>query len=204
MRTAGGATAAAAAGSAATGTAAAQEAEPDWGSWFDSANVGTYVDARGQSEVTVTVGAGDGLGFDPTGLWVDPGTTVTWEWSGAGGAHNVVAENGPAALDSGSQVDEEGFTYEYEFTEEDAGITQYVCQPHQSVNMFGGVAVGEDVPVVEQGGNTGWPEDITHVGIPFHPHWIGLIASVAITMTLVFTFYVLKYGESAHAGHGGR
>ncbi|TKX84559.1 halocyanin, partial [Halorubrum sp. SS5] len=97
MRTAGGAAAAAGAATATAGTAAAQEVAPDWPSGAEG-NVGSYTDARGQDSVTISVGAGDqGLAFDPTLVWVDEGTTITWEWTGAGGDHNVqtVDDGGP-------------------------------------------------------------------------------------------------------------
>jgi halocyanin-like protein len=207
VRTAGGATAAVAAGAGATGTVAAQEVQPDWPSGVTGGNLGSYLDARGESEVTVQVGAGDnGLAFDPTQLWVDTGTTITFEWTGNGGAHNVVTveDGGPASLDSGDPVGEEGETYEYEVTEEDAGITHYHCVPHTSTGMHGGLAVGEDVDTVEVGGaSNGWPENIAHVGVPLHAHWVGIAAILGISLTFVFTFYLLKYGESAHTGHGG-
>ena len=209
VRTAGGATAAATAAAGTAGTAAAQEVKPDWPSGVTNGNLGTYQDARGESEVTVQVGAGgSGLAFDPTQLWVDPGTTITFEWTGAGGAHNVktVEGGGPASLDSGDPVGEEGATYEYEVTEDDAGITHYHCVPHTAVGMHAGLAVGGDVPTVEAGGgaaNTGWPEDIADVGMPIHAHWVGVASGLGIVLTFVFTFYTLKYGESAHTGHGG-
>jgi len=207
VRTAGGATAAVAAGAGATGTAAAQEVQPDWPSGVTGGNLGSSLDARGESEVTVAVGAGEsGLAFDPTQLWVDPGTTITFEWTGNGGAHNVqtVEDGGPASLDSGDPVGEEGYTYEYEVTEEDVGITHYHCVPHTAVGMHAGLAVGEDVPTVEVGGaSDGWPENIAHVGVPLHAHWVGIAAILGISLTFVFTFYLLKYGESAHTGHGG-
>ena len=208
VRTAGGATAAVAAGAGATGTAAAQEQQPDWPSGVTSGNLGSYQDARGESEVTVQVGAGDsGLAFDPTKLWVDTGTTITFEWTGSGGAHNVqtVDGGGPASLDSGDPVGEEGYTYEYEVTEEDVGITHYHCVPHTAVGMHAGLAVGEDISTTEVGGGgaTGWPENIAHVGVPLHAHWVGIAAILGISLTFVFTFYMLKYGESAHTGHGG-
>jgi halocyanin-like protein len=208
VRTAGGATAAVAASAGATGTAAAQEVQPDWPSGASSGNVGSYTDARGQDEVTISVGAGsNGLAFDPTLVWVDEGTTITWEWTGAGGSHNVqtVDGGGPASLNSGEAVGEEGYTYEYETSGEDAGITHYHCVPHTAVGMHGGIAVGEDVATVETGGggSTGWPEDIAKVGVPLHAHWVGISAMLGIGLTFVFTFYMLKYGESAHTGHGG-
>ncbi len=204
MRTAGGATAAAAATSAATGTAAAQEVQPEWPSAVEGANLGTYEDLRGQSEVTISVGAGDGLSFGPTKVWIDPGTTITWEWTGNGGDHNVHAVDGPASFES-QITGEEGFTFTYETSEEDAGITHYQCDPHQQVGMHGGLAVGEDVPTVEVGGpSDGWPEAVHDIGVPLHPHWVGLVSGVGISLTIVFTFYALKYGETAHAGHGRR
>ena len=130
LRTAGGATAAAGAVTA-SNTAAAQSQKPDFGGWLGGID-GGYTDARGQSEVTVEVGAsgnGGNIAFSPAGLWVDPETTVIFEWTGEGGNHNVVAQEGPATLDSGSPVEET--TYEYTFTE--GGITNYVCRFHDSV-----------------------------------------------------------------------
>jgi hypothetical protein len=71
--------------------------------------------------------------------------------------------------------------------------------------MHAGLAVGEDVATVETGGggSTGWPEEMADVGVPIHAHWVGISAALGITLTFVFTFYMLKYGESAHTGHGG-
>jgi halocyanin-like protein len=114
-----------------------------YGDWFE--NVGNYEgtrDLRGQSEVTVEVGAGEnGLLFDPPAILVDPGTTVVWEWTGAGGGHNVVEETG--AFDSGSAVAEEGTTFEHTFADAEEGdVFRYVCEPHRAVGMKGAVAVG--------------------------------------------------------------
>ncbi|QAU11765.1 halocyanin domain-containing protein [Halorubrum sp. BOL3-1] len=114
-----------------------------YGDWFE--NVGNYEgtrDLRGESEVTVSVGAGEtGLLFDPPAVLVDPGTTVVWEWTGQGGAHNVAEEDD--VFSSGETVAEAGTTFEYTF--EDAGegdVFRYVCEPHQATGMKGAVAVG--------------------------------------------------------------
>lgn len=125
---------------------AAQEVRPDWGGYLAAAD-GGFADRRGDDEVTVKVGAegnGGNLAFSPAGLWIDPETTVIWEWTGLGGAHNVVTEEGPANLNSGDPVQEEGATYEYTF--EETGITTYYCAPHRNQEMKGGIAVGDDVP----------------------------------------------------------
>ena len=190
MRTAGGAAAAAGAATATAGTAAAQEVEPDWPSAANG-NVGSYTDARGQDSVTISVGAGDqGLAFDPTLVWVDEGTTITWEWTGNGGAHNVQTVDGPASLDSGDPVGEEGATYEYETSGEDAGITHYHCVPHTAVGMHGGLAVGEDVATVEVGGGGG----SNAVFVPDAARALGIATFIAMVSTLGLAFVFMKYG----------
>lgn len=144
----GGATAAAALRS--TGTVAAQE-RPDFGGWLDGVD-GGFTDARGQSEVTVMVGADGNNGafaFEPAGVWVDPGTTIKWEWTGDGGGHNVHAQEG-ADFESDVHTDA-GVHFEYTF--EDEGIVTYQCDPHATLGMKGAVAVGGDVPTT--GGDTG-------------------------------------------------
>lgn len=191
MRTAGGTAAAVGGATAATGTAAGQEGgeEPDWPSEADQ-NLGTYEDARGQDEVTVSVGAGDqGLAFDPTLLWVDPGTVITFEWTGNGGAHNVQTVEGEAELDSGDPVDEEGHTYEYETSEDDAGITHYHCVPHTSVGMHAGLAVGEDVPTVDTGGGGS-----DAVFVPDGARALTIATFIAMVSTLGLAFVFMKYG----------
>ncbi|WP_297889269.1 halocyanin domain-containing protein [uncultured Halorubrum sp.] len=191
MRTAGGAAAAAGAATATAGTAAAQEVEPDWPS-ATQGNVGSYTDARGQDSVTISVGAGDqGLAFDPTLVWVDEGTTITWEWTGAGGDHNVqtVDDGGPASLDSGSPVGEEGATYEYETSSEDAGITHYHCVPHTAVGMHAGLAVGGDIATVEVGGGGS-----DAVFVPDAARALGVATFIAMVSTLGLAFVFMKYG----------
>ncbi|WP_152042201.1 halocyanin domain-containing protein [Salinigranum salinum] len=207
LRTAGGASVAAA---AATGSAAAQEegggggnVQPDWGGYLDGID-GGYQDLRGQSEVTVDVGAdgnGGALAFAPAGIWVDPGTTVVWEWTGEGGGHNVIAEEGPASLDSGAPVAEAGTTFEHTFSEDEAGITKYYCSPHQALGMLGAVAVGGDVPTVSTGG--GGEKELEELGVPIQAHWVGAATILGIIVTIIYTFYILKYGESPNTGNTG-
>jgi halocyanin-like protein len=197
LRTAGGASVAA---TAATGTAAAQEGEggggnvqPDFGSWLDGVD-GGYQDMRGSSEVTVEVGAsgnGGALAFAPAGIWIDPGTTVQFEWTGEGGGHNVIADSGPASLDSGAAVTEAGVNYEYTFEEGDAGITNYYCDPHLALGMKGAVAVGSEVPTVETGGG-GEGSNVPQV--PESAKTLGVATTFAMVATLGLAFFFLKYG----------
>ena len=210
MRAAGGASVAAtAAAGAAQPAAAAEEGggsgggnlEPDFGAYLDDANLyESAEDLRDQDEVTISVGAGDGLAFDPAAVWISPGTTVTWEWTGEGGAHNVVANEGPADLNSGDTVSEAGATYTFEFTEDHAGITTYYCNPHETSGMKGGIAVGDDVPTIDTSGPSLKEPD--KFGVDIHEHWVGVSVILMITVSLLFTFFMLKYGESPHTSGG--
>ena len=104
---------------------------------------GTIADYTGQDEVVVDVGAGDiGFAFAPPAIRVDAGTTVVWEWTGEGGAHNVVSEDASATqFNSGDPIDEQGYTFEQTF--ESAGIQLYYCTPHKANGKIGGVEVVE-------------------------------------------------------------
>jgi len=132
-----------AAATAATKPAAAQE-DP-YNGWFD--DVGNYegtVDYSGEDTVEVMVGTGDqGLFFEPPAIQVDPGTTVVWEWTGEGGEHNVVEEDG---VFESERTAEAGHTFEHTFEEGDEGeVFRYVCTPHEALGMLGAVAVGDVV-----------------------------------------------------------
>jgi len=205
------------AASTAAGTAAAQEGEGGEGgggegggggnqravfpSYVDGAAGGAYSDERGSSEVTVEVGAGSqSVAFAPTKLWVDTGTTVNFEWVSNG--HNVLPNTQPEGAGwsgSGDSLEDEGFTYSHTF--ETGGMYTYYCQPHEQLGMVGAIAVGGDVETETVGGGGG-EVDPEHMGVPFHPHYVGIATIVMMVVSLLFTFFQLKYGESAHASGG--
>ena len=114
-----------------------------YGGWLDDVDNydGTH-DRRGQEEVRIEVGAGEnGLLFDPAAVLIDEGVTVVWEWTGEGGAHNVVDESG--AFES-EQTAEAGHTFEHTFDDAAEGdVFEYVCEPHAGVGMLGAVAIGD-------------------------------------------------------------
>ncbi len=169
---------------------------PDWGGWLDGVD-GGYQDARGESEVTVTVGAegNDGTNaFDPAGLWVDPGTTVRWEWSG-NGDHNVNAQEGPASFQT-DIIGDAGVHFEFEFTEAEAGITKYQCDPHVNLGMLGAVAVGDDVSTVSTGGEEGGGGDIVGTRLPDSAKALGVASAGALASTLALAYLFVKYGGS--------
>lgn len=113
------------------------DAEPDYDGWFDDvANYEGTVDATDRDEVTIEVGAGDGLQYAPPAVQITPGTRVVWEWTGEGGDHNVAAEDG--RFESETRGDA-GFEFEHTFDE--GGTLLYVCTPHEAVGMKGAVVV---------------------------------------------------------------
>lgn len=161
-----------------------QNVKPDFGGWLEDVD-GGYVDARGQEEVIVRVGADGNTGsfaFGPAGLWVDPGTTVVWEWTGKGGGHNVNAQEG-ADFTSGDPITDAGHTFEWTF-DEGGQITTYQCDPHEALGMKGAVAVG-DVPTVPIGGGaepTGWTPPGGDLGLAF---MLLVVGTAGITATSI-------------------
>jgi len=198
-------------GSAAVGTAAATAtpaaAQASFDGWMsDVGNYSEVTDATGQGEVTITVGAqgnGGAFAFDPPAVQVDPGTTIIWEWNGEGGQHNVVAEEG-GEFES-ELTAEAGFTFEQTFDSE--GVIKYFCQPHRALGMKAVVVVGEMPGGGSEGGGGGGgggEVDLHTLGVPIQAHWVGAGTILGIIVSLIFSFYVLKYGESPHTGTGRR
>jgi len=115
--------------------------EPDYGDWFSNvSNFDGTVDETGKSEVTVTVGADGndgGFAFGPAAVRVDPGTTVVWEWTGKGGSHNVIGDDGGFESEL---TGETGHTFSHTFESE--GVYKYFCRPHKAMGMKGAVVVG--------------------------------------------------------------
>lgn len=115
--------------------------EPEYGDWFDG--VSTYtrtLDYRGRDAVEIGVGTAGGFGyfkFDPVAVAVSPGTAVTWRWTGKGGGHDVVADNGTFA--SGDLVTTADHTFSHAF--DAPGVYKYYCTPHKSMGMRGAVFV---------------------------------------------------------------
>ena len=107
------------------------------------------VDATGRDDVAVEVGtAGNGgaFAFSPAVVRVSPGATVTWTWTGEGGSHNVVAEDG--SFESAFATDA-GATFSH--SPSSPGVIPYACAPHSPMGMRGALVVG-DVAVTLPGG----------------------------------------------------
>lgn len=89
--------------------------------------------------------------FDPVGLYVEPGETITWKIvtpphtstaykKGNGPATVTRIPEGAKAWDSGV-LSKDGATFQYTFTTK--GTYDYFCTPHKSLGMVARIVVGE-------------------------------------------------------------
>jgi hypothetical protein len=65
--------------------------------------------------------------------------------------------------------------------------------------MVGTVVVNESGSAPGGGAEEADPK---HMGVPIQAHFVGIATVLAIIVSLVFTFFQLKYGESPHAKGG--
>ena len=128
--------------------------------------------------------------------YVSPGTTVEFVWET--NTHNIVVDSQPEGADwNGHEpVENAGFTYTHTF--ETTGEYAFHCQPHLNLGMEGTIVVNEQGAPPQEGGGEADPE---HMGVPFQAHFVGLATIVGIVISLVFTFFFLKYGETPHSGY---
>lgn len=195
-------------GALATGTSVSATAQSDvYGGWLSDEGTwgGTTTDATGNDEVIVEVGAEGNQGFyafNPAALLVDPGTTITWEWTGEGGGHNVIhePEEDPArdetTLDSREATDSEipsaeGTTYEETFDEE-SSFYPYYCDPHLSLGMKGVVVVGEDNAETDL---TEYNLDAGGDGFDTSPVWGGAAAFGLVSFLGLAAYNELQEGQ---------
>ena len=102
---------------------------------------GSLEDRTDTESVSITVGAagnGGHFGFDPLAVKISPGTTVAFEWTGDGGAHNVAFQDDGETSDIYSEAESH-----FEVTLDDPGVYRYACEPHRSIGQRGGIVVTE-------------------------------------------------------------
>ncbi|PSQ48273.1 halocyanin [Halobacteriales archaeon SW_6_65_15] len=152
----------------------------------------------------VVVGPGGALEFDPADLTITPGTTVHWTWDSDN--HNVVPSEAPddSGFEGTEGGDDQTFNagHEYEHTFEVEGDYEYYCTPHRQAGMTGAITVQEGGGGGEGGGQV--EEDPEHMGVPFQAHFVGLATLLMMVVSLIYTFFLLKYGESPHTSGSNR
>lgn len=121
----------------------------DGGGGGDGGDGGDGDGGNGGDNEVMMVTEGSDYYFEPIGLHVEPGTTVTWV--NESGAHSSTAyseDNGKTQMipdeaeswDSGI-LSESGATFEHTFEVE--GTYNYYCTPHETLGMVGRIVVGE-------------------------------------------------------------
>ena len=209
----------AAGGAAVTGAAspvAAQE-QTTTGSSTETTSGGTGTESGGTTQAgsgggggggggtkTVEVGPGGNYTFVPgtnQPLYATPGTTVEFVWKSDN--HNIVVESQPDGANwSGHEpIENTGFTYTHTFST--TGTYEYFCQPHQALGMTGTIIINESgqAPSAGGGAEEANPE---HMGVPFQAHYVGIATIVMMIVSLIYTFFFVKYGESAHSSSPNR
>jgi len=105
-----------------------------------AASVGVVGTASAQEAPTVRmISEGDTYYYDPIGLSVDPGTTVTFE--NAAGSHNAVSYDD--RIPTGASAFETPLGETADVTFEEPGTYDYYCVPHKTLGMVGRVVVDE-------------------------------------------------------------
>ena len=134
-------------------------------------------------------------------LVIPPGTQVNFVW--VTGNHNIVVDSQPSGANwqGHETIEDAGFTYSHTFTT--TGQYHYWCEPHRSLGMIADIEVQEGAPLPGQGGGGegGGEVEPEEMGVPFQAHFVGLATLLGIFVSLVFTFFFLKYGETPHSGY---
>lgn len=113
---------------------------PPVSQWVGEANGfdGSVTDRRGESEVTVEVGAGsDGHTLAPPAVLVDRGATVTWEWVGDD-QHYIVRQE---RVDRGDVPDPKVAPFSESKTFDEIGMYRFACTQHHTEGERGTVIV---------------------------------------------------------------
>ncbi|WP_135303707.1 halocyanin domain-containing protein [Haloarcula amylovorans] len=133
------------------------EAYPSIDEWLTETDIGgaddTYdgalTDSRDSPSLTVDVGAEGNNGnfaYSPSAVVVSTGTEIRWNWTGEGNPHNVEAlpeeQLGESDYEFSSGEAVGGSGVKYTRTVEETGVALYHCEPHFSLGMKGGIAVG--------------------------------------------------------------
>lgn len=186
-------------GSVGAGGALAAATESDaWASGALAQEETPADDGNGEEHVVMAGTDDEPFAFDPDELEIAPGDTVTWRWGTD--THNVTPTSQPEEADWPGHPGIENAGYEYSYTFEVEGTYEYECIPHADLGMTGTIIVGEADDAGPVAPGQPGELDPHEIGVPLQKHFIGIATFFAIGLTLVFTFYVLKYGESPHSG----
>ncbi|MBI4392408.1 MAG: hypothetical protein HY556_01235 [Euryarchaeota archaeon] len=61
------------------------------------------------------------------------------------------------------------------------------------------ILISEGSGAAAAGGHAGGGIPVNEIGVTWHAHWVGVASFLALFVLYVFTFFILRYGESKHA-----
>lgn len=135
--------------------------------------------------------------FSPNIVMVQANLSVTWTNRDSFN-HDVTSYEGLFNSTGGAGGLGPGATWTHNFTK--AGVYDYYCTLHSNGTrgdkMWGRVVVVE-APVLQMAGAASGPNP-EEIGVNWLAHWVGLVSFVAVAVTLLIYYFVLKYGESIH------
>lgn len=134
--------------------------------------------AAGKPAVILMTSSPDGscVGFDPVGILIQPGQTVSWRcqanvhtataYHPANSGHSLRIPKGAEPWNSGLLLP--GKSFEHTFTV--PGVYDFFCEPHEAAGMVGRIIVGHPA------GPGTLPFDYFEK-LPDHPHWLAVPAA---------------------------
>lgn len=138
-------------------------------------------DVNMQEEIVITVDSTN-LQFSPAEVTIDEGDTVRFFWSGELLAHNAVETNG--IFDSGEPARNVDFSFTFDIGMN--GSYEFVCEPHEQVNMIGIINVNS-ISVIENESDENETEVIEESGSP-----TSIYSVVVILVLIVAVIYVFR------------
>lgn len=210
-------------GTAAAGTAAAQQGNASGGNQSAGGNrsgggkksggkksgkkggaksAGDGRNYGGGGTETVNVGPGGQYVFAPgtdKPLYIQPGTKVKFVWKSDN--HNIVVGSQPKGANwkGHEPLENTGFTTSYTFKKK--GKYHYWCDPHKSLGMVADIVVNSTGQAPGGGGGEE-EQNPEEMGVPFQAHYVGIATILMMVVSLVYTFFLVKYGESPNAKGG--
>jgi len=181
------------------------------------------------SAQTHVVEMNDAMVYDPDVITIAPGDVV--EWINVGQMGHSITTYGNELPEGASYWASGGFDSEsdarsdypdgnvakeetYSHTFDIEGEYDYFCIPHEVIQMVGKVIVREGGASTSPSSSSGQVagmgmesdshsegEDPEHMGVAFQAHWVGIATFLGIFVSLVFTFFFLKYNETPHSGY---
>ena len=110
----------------------------------------TAVVSENQDDTVIITVDSTNLRFSPSEVVINEGQTVRFFWSGEFLEHNAIASSG--IFNSGSPQTE--LDYAFTFDKGTNGTYDFICEPHETLNMIGTVVVNPSEDDTDTNGDT--------------------------------------------------